>query len=563
MNSMIKRPFIPLLRRSIFMVLFYLLSIQVTGQSLRDTSLLSLISRPFFYNVVKDRKGDIYAGTTEGVYRMEETTPVRMDGRKGYLRIDVDGRIAIDSNGVKYHMQTGMSHLLPYPEEEQNEYHAGNDEYFYITAGGRMHVFEVRPYGYRFRNHSIRSISRHFTGTYSGIYYRDRLLKPPASPFTDGYIRELNGKVFMCTHGLDVFDMKDLEAGSVIPEKMPLAGGFNFIPCRDIRYLDHSGQYLVASGNRLTLLDSSLQKASVLFTGTGNAEVVLLNENRTYQMSYFSQGTRLYTYHAGTQKVDGSTVSEQPILDGDIRPQQELLLTADALLLLRDRKIERKAEAIERAHTLLTVSETDYIIATDRGLYLYNLPDDRLSTLVPLVEFNRRALYIDDKKLYAGSINGLYILDLTNLDKIVAFNERQFKTNEGRSIPGWLIVVMVMLTVGLLMANQRYRRRIRRMETALGQAAQAESVPRINREDIEAFIAANLTNASIKTIIDHFKTSNSMVYSVLAPEKPGGLIQELRHEKVKLMRSEGKGLTEIAQATGLSESYIRKIWKKV
>ena len=159
LNSMIKRPFIPLLLRSIFMVLFYLLSIQVTGQSLRDTSLLSLISRPFFYNVVKDRKGDIYAGTTEGVYRMEETTPVRMDGRKGYLRIDVDGRIALDSNGVKYHMQTGMSHLLPFPEEEQNEYHAGNDEYFYITAGGRMHVFEVRPYGYRFRNHSIRSIS--------------------------------------------------------------------------------------------------------------------------------------------------------------------------------------------------------------------------------------------------------------------------------------------------------------------------------------------------------------------------------------------------------------------
>ena len=536
---------------------------QIMGQSMRDTSLLSLISRPFFYNVVKDRKGDIYAGTTDGVYRMEETTPVKMDGRKGYLRIDEYGRITIDSNGVQYHKQTGMTHLLPFPNEKQNEYHAGQDEYFYITSGGRMHVYEIRPYGYRFRNHSIRTISKHFTGTYSGIYFKDRLLKAPVSAFTDGFIRELNGKVFMCTHGLDVFPFKDIESGSPDLQAIHVAGGFNFIPCRDVRSIYRDRQYLISSGNRLILMDSSLQNAKVIFTGSDDAEIVMMNEDPTYHTIPFSQGNHLYIYDAVLGKVVHGINAAKPIMDGHISDRQTFLLTANALLRNRAGKDEWLAQGIERAHTLKAINETEFVIATDVGLFLFNVQEDRLSTLIPRVEFNRRALHIEDNKLYAGSINGLYILDLANLDKIVAFNERQFKTGEDSSIPIWLVALFILLTSGLLLLNQRYRRRIRRMETALEQVLPAEANPRVSREEIKEFIAANLASASIKTILDHFKTSNSMVYAVLAPQKPGGLIQELRHEKVKVMRSEGKGLTEIAEATGLSASYIRKIWKKV
>lgn len=532
------------------------------GQALRDTSLVSLISRPFFYNVIKDRNGEIYAGTTEGVFRMAEATPVKVDDRKGYLRIDEQGGVAIDSNGVKYHQQSGMSHLLPYPDEKKNEYHAGSDHYFYITAGGRMHVYEFRPYGYRFRNHSIRTISPHFTGTYSGIYYRDRLLKPPVSSFTDGYIREWNGKVFMCTHGLDVFDMKELEAGTASPRRIPVTGAVSFVPCRDIRYFDSAKQYLVASGNRLIVLDSSLRKASVAFTGKRDAEVVLLNEERTYRIQYFSHGNRLYTYNTQTAEFVASSVTELPILDGEVRPQQAYLLTSDALLSIRDGKTERKAEAIDKAHTLRAIGETQYVIATDMGLFLYDISEDRLSTLVPNVEFNRRALSIEGKKLYAGSINGLYILDLSNLDNIVAFHERQFKTPDGQSIPIGFITAFILSVGGLGLLVHRYRRRIRQMESRLEKMEIHDPAHRLDRTDIEAYIGANLPNASLKSIIDHFKTNNSMVYAVLAPVRPGELIQKLRQDKLRAMRDEGRKPNEIAEATGLSESYIRKIWKK-
>jgi hypothetical protein len=455
-----------------------------------------------------------------------------------------------------------MSHLLPFPNEQKNEYHAGGEAYFYITAGGRMHVYEVRPYGRRLRNHSVRSISKHFTGTYSGIYFQNRRLKPPVSPFTDGYIREWNGKVFMCTHGLDVFDMKALEAGSEAPPMLPVAGGFNFTPCRDIRYLDYARQYLVASGNRLILLDSSLRTATVLFTGTGDAEVVLLNDNRTYQTTAFSQANRVYVYIPGQRKVVAGQQIDEPILDADIREQRGVLLTAGALLMERGGRTERKAENLEMAHTLRALSESDYVIATDRGLFIYNIPEDRLSTLVPQVEFNRRALHIEDGRLYAGSIDGLYILDIADIANIVAFHERKFETGGRQGIAGWIIAGFVVLTGGMGWVNQRYRRRIRRMEQELAVAEKAAPLPRLTRADIEAFIRSNLSNASLKTVIDHFKTNNSMVYSILAPLKPGELIQTLRQERLRAMRDEGRRPDEIAKATGLSESYVRKIWKR-
>jgi methyl-accepting chemotaxis protein len=221
--------------------------------------------------------------------------------------------------------------------------------------------------------------------------------------------------------------------------------------------------------------------------------------------------------------------------------------------------MERKAEAIEQAHTLLTVSETDYIIATDRGLYLYNLPDDRLSTLVPMVEFNRRALYIDDKKLYAGSINGLYILDAKNLRALSELVNKKNKQSLG--LPSYMLAIMgALLIISILLAFLLIRSR-RRLNRIIKEVAAAE-LPETTKEDIEQFIRENLSIASLKSIADHFKTNTSTIYTILDPEKPGAFIQQLRMEKVMEMRKGRTSAKEIAAISGFSESYVRKIWNQ-
>ena len=549
--------------RFLFILAFFLLSITpALSQQSRDTSLLTLYSKPSYYNVVTDWKGDVYAGTTDGVYQMDGPTPVKVRDWKGYLRIDAQGRIALDSSGVRFHKQSAMSHLLPFPDEKKNEYHAGRDSYFYITAGGRMHVYEVRPYGFTYRNHSIRTISKNFVGTYSGIYYRNRLMPPPFPNFTDGYIREYNGKVFICKYGLDVFEMQLMKNDSIDIRKLTLGKGDSLPPCWDIRYLDRFGQYLICSGNKLVLLDSNLKNNRVIFTGQGTDEVVLLSEYPTDLSVSFSQGNQLYSYNAVSGTVSLLTKTDEKILDGHTRPQGELLLTSEAFLEIRDNfSIERKAEEIEKAHTLCPIGEMEFIISTDAGLFHYNLQNNRLSTLIPDVEFNRRALHLEGRKLYAGSINGLYVLDLDELDNIIAFQKR-IAQPEPSDRSSWVIALLLAMVAGLVVAVFRYRTSVRHMKQAIEESKEPEAKARITREEIETFIRDNLTTSSLKTIVAHFNTNTSMVYRVLEPEKPGDLIQKVRHQKVKSLRSEGKTAREIAGLTGLSETYVWKIWKK-
>jgi hypothetical protein len=99
---------------------------------------------------------------------------VKVISHVGYLTLDKKGKLAINSNGIKNHAHTSVAHLLPYPDEIRDEYHSDNEDFLYITAVSKMHIFELLHYAIKYRNHSVRSVSEHFTGTYSYVNYKDR-----------------------------------------------------------------------------------------------------------------------------------------------------------------------------------------------------------------------------------------------------------------------------------------------------------------------------------------------------------------------------------------------------
>jgi AraC-like DNA-binding protein len=68
-----------------------------------------------------------------------------------------------------------------------------------------------------------------------------------------------------------------------------------------------------------------------------------------------------------------------------------------------------------------------------------------------------------------------------------------------------------------------------------------------------------LPEASIKTILDEFNLNAPQLYTLLSPDKPGAIIQNLRMEMVKKMRMEGKPASEISEASGFSISYLKKL----
>jgi AraC-like DNA-binding protein len=172
------------------------------------------------------------------------------------------------------------------------------------------------------------------------------------------------------------------------------------------------------------------------------------------------------------------------------------------------------------------------------------------------VEFNRRGLYLEGDSLFAGSINGLYVLDAKHLDQLA---DRVAKSSGEQSLPVYflsLLIGIALIAITFIYLHYRSRGQLKQIIAE----TQIASLPKLTREDIETFIKENLAQASLKSIAEKFKTNNAVIYTLLSPEKPGAFINRLRMEQVKRLRKDGKPAREISQLTGFSEYYVRKVW---
>ena len=117
-------------------------------------------------------------------------------------------------------------------------------------------------------------------------------------------------------------------------------------------------------------------------------------------------------------------------------------------------------------------------------------------------------------------------------------------------------LLLVVLTLAVLL--YRSRRRLQQMD----EERVVAGAPEVTREEVERFIQENLALASLKSISEQFGTNNANIYTLLSPEKPGAFINRLRMEQVQQMRKDRKSAREIAEQTGFSESYVRKVWNQ-
>ena len=541
-------------------ILFYILlisSIPAWGK-LRDTILFSMTSRPFFYNVLKAKDGNIYTGTSEGVYQFQGAEMSKLDDRIGYLTLDKNGNPIIDPNGIKYHDQKTYQRLLPFPTASRDEYHAGTDDFFYITSGGKMHIYEILPFEIRYRNHSVRPISRNFVGTYSGIYYRGhKLTRANSFPtFSDGHIRELNGKAFICYSSLLIANLRGKDSIPLCRLNMPK--GFTFDWATDVLYSKYHQQYFISAKTDLVVLNNALSEAKSGYKATEKeAEVVLLGEDRG--SVFFASGNAFMMHKPSLKRSSIITRLPEPILDGHISNLNNYLLCNRGLYVVRaDGNTELLTE-LNKAHSLLHLGGTDYAIATDAGLFRYDVASNKLSELIRGVEFNRRGLYLEGDSLFAGSIDGLYVLDAKSLDQL-ADRTAKLSGSEQPMPKNLIVLIGVLLMSAAILGFLLYRSR-RRIKSIIKENKASEE-PKATREDIEYFIRENLAQASLKSIAEKFDTNNAVIYELLSPEKPGALINRLRMEQVKQLRKANKSAKEISQITGFSEYYVRKVWKK-
>jgi AraC-like DNA-binding protein len=173
------------------------------------------------------------------------------------------------------------------------------------------------------------------------------------------------------------------------------------------------------------------------------------------------------------------------------------------------------------------------------------------------VEFNRKALYRNNEAIFAGSINGLYKIQINDIPLLIEGNKTHLE-NAGTFTSILLLVTIFSVVLLILMILLlRFQKKLKAATATIANLNEPKAA--ITREKIETFIESNLPVASIKTLMDEFQLNAPQLYVILKPDRPGTLIQQIRLATVKRMRANGKSHEEIAQVTGLSVSYLKKL----
>lgn len=533
-------------------IIFIFFTVWCGAQGL-DTILNMVISKPFFYNVIKDGQGRILTGSSEGVLEWNDTEFKAIEESAGYVTLDEKGKPVISAEGIKNHRDRSHVYLLPYPDEARDEYHASNDEKLYIVSGGRLYIFDFMPYLQTYQNHSVRSISKNLVATYSGLYYRGKHMGSQAPDYCDGYIREIGDKYFVCYGGVVI----------VTPDKNNGLGAYVsgfFDPemlkelVNDILYLPADNHYYLSGQRSIQRWSADMKNMETVYM-TRHEDVGLNLLGVKFENPVFSDSRHVVRYNVKTRLADTLFSIPEPIVSGYMTTRSEILLGRNGLYFHGSDGRLKKLATLEKAHSLLAISGSELVIGTDLGLFLFNMVSGSLQPLIRGVEFNRRGLFLDGDIVRAGSINGVYNIRKQDFNKLIEANKKGY---QGFELPWWVIygllafAVAMLFLIWLLMRTSSKLRKVTEDYEDL-------NADLLNREKIEQYIRENLSLASLKSIAEHFNTNNSKVYQLLEPDKPGSIIQQLRMEKIYEMNQAGASVKEMAEETGLSESYVRKI----
>lgn len=521
-----------------------------------DTLLNKVSSNPYAYNIVQNEQGDIYMGTATGIYQVSGEEIRQIDTRSGYVKVGKSGAPDIDSVGISNHESYRYLHLLPYPEEKRQVHHSGTSTHFYLVSGGRLYIFDIAPYSISHRNQSIRSISRNLTGGYSGVFYKGEKLDFPL--FTDGYIREFGDTAFICYGGLYLITPGGHQN---FLSEAPYGGYLDslYIGYVDDIYFDGPhGVYFLATSTGVFMADRNLRNIRKILSVRKEDPVVLIGSKESFM---FTAGRKVYAVSFDSKQISEEEEVSEPILSGvKLSNRVIYMLSSGTLYKSTTSRYGQPISNFKDVHTLLLLNEKELIIAGNQGLFLFNTETTKTSPIIRGVEFNKRALYADQERLYAGSINGLYTIDLKQLHRLVELNQQKDVPAEGVA---WNWVGLALLLIaGFSGIIYRLKRKLKNAEQIISETRiQSESLPekKLDREKIVAYIRENLTTASIKSINEHFQSNTNQIYAILEPDKPGTIIQQLRMELVIDMKKRGNGLADIAAATGFSQSYIKKI----
>jgi AraC-like DNA-binding protein len=416
-----------------------------------------------------------------------------------------------------------------------------NDRLF-VAAGGSLFEYEIkRHYELLYQNTSIRNVfldeGISVISTYSGIFINDTLRKN-FPPYSNGNFVQVEGQYYICTDEL----FKVISEDSV----QFIRSGQNIFAGHSRKLLEWQGKIYSLNTNSINELQSDFNLFPI-HKGFEYSDLEVFDSTL-----YFS------TYDGILFSYDGENVS--PVFKVDCRIR-EIFSGDDFLFLATDKgafRLDRNQQQERFFEKPFCVDiEQDRFkniwIATENGLFL--VPKGR-NTAVPLVsdvEFNRYAMTHYQDKIYAGSINGLYLFDIYTIER--GFLPAYFQKVADEDSLFWRDFVVRTLGFGIpIVALLFFLARTYLRKSNISVTAKPEKYSlKVLEDDIVEFKLL-----SVDSLATHLHTNTVQLNRQFKSlgTTPGKFMKKVKISWAKKLLNEGKDLEEVAKIVGYSPRFL-------
>jgi AraC-like DNA-binding protein len=437
-----------------------------------------------------------------------------------------------------------MAHLIP-QVSLSNATIAKHGNRMFISAGGSLFEYIINPY-YRHTlgSYSIRDIfledSLSIISTYSGIFINDsiRAKKPD---FSNGALCKIGNRYFLCNDVLFEFTK---------PANFTQIKGVESIPLGLIRKMVLLNGQIYTQNTRTINLYDSLKGIKTLHDGfeffdLENFNGTLISCTATGEVFSYNNGTPTLLFDINTRIRDiypfrdvlffASDLGVYSIKNGDPATLIQLLPLPHAVNVKMDRA-------------------NNNWIATENGLYV--LPDKYSEAIpfIPNVEFNRGALTIHNDTLYAGSIEGLFIIDTyMALKSFIPQYLNKKVISDTKSFRIQLSIIIALLLIGIAVSVYYFRYR----KITIPQTQKEKTV--ITLEQIAVDINAN--NITTVEGLAAFYETNPVQLNRLFKNydtTPGKYLKKVKLTLAKELLKKGASMEDVVSQTGYTAHYIQQ-----
>lgn len=537
-------------------ILLILTTGTITSQDLNLTyEIEAVYSDLFYFNslVVNDK---LFVGTDSGIYvydSIKQEFKLFEPSLTGYIKnngnVFIKGKIELDNE---------YSHLLPSSYKNSQSNHVMFNNKIMVISKGNLFVF-VNNYLKLYDFASVRSISKNYIGTYDGIYDKTKgdYLKFPG--FTNSYVREFENYTFINWDGLSIlknneqYDFFDPLSITLKLDNKNLGVAHDVAKINNKKFILNTSKGLyefnIIEGKVLKLQDKLNGDFSIIDVDYKNDEavrIIMIDDNNIYK--YIPKINKLFIVRTFNEKIIDlylGGVGEVFLLSENNLKYFDNLDSMDNSLLL--------AENINNPHNVGEFKNYIYITANS-GLSLFNIKTSQFKQNLIKDEFNKKAHYTDLNSLQLGSINGLYILEYDDLNKLFFNNQKKAESSsliieKNNLLIGILVVVLIFVLFIKIYLKNKSTKNI--------------SNNNMNEKEIKRYIDDNLASVSVKSICHKYKISLNKLYAVMGNQKPGDYINKQRINLTKQLIKKSYNVAEISEKTGFSISYLNQILKKI